>query len=118
MEFFRGVNVNWLGWKWYFLSFSLIFSVAGIAKMSYNWVHTIDGMHTPVPLSVDFRGGTQVQVQFAYAPDTTKIRQAADASGIRDVRIQNFGEAANREVLISLSHAQAYAAANAVAVGE
>ena len=102
MEFFRGVNVNWLGWKWYFLSFSLIFSVAGIAKMSYNWVHTIDGMHTPVPLSVDFRGGTQVQVQFAYAPDTTKIRQAADASGIRDVRIQNFGEAANREVLISL----------------
>jgi preprotein translocase subunit SecF len=102
VEFFRGVNVNWLGWKWYFLSFSLIFSVAGIAKMSYNWVHTIDGMHTPVPLSVDFRGGTQVQVQFQQAPDINRIRQAVDDAGIRDARIQNFGEAANREVLISL----------------
>ncbi len=98
--------MNWLGWKWYFLSFSLIFSVAGIVKMSYNWVHTIDGMHTPVPLSVDFRGGTQVQVQFANAPDINQIRHAVDASGIRDARIQNFGEAVNREVLISLPREQ------------
>ena len=102
MEFFRGVNVNWLGWKWYFLSFSLIFSVAGVAKMSYNWVHTIDGMHSPVPLSVDFRGGTQVEVQFEQAPDLNQIRAAIDATGIRDARITTFGEAANREALVSL----------------
>ena len=102
MEFFRGINVKWLGWKWYFLSFSLIFSVAGIAKMSYNWIHTVDGMHTPVPLSVDFRGGTQVQVQFQHAPDINRIRQAVDDAGIHDARIQTFGESANREVLISL----------------
>ena len=30
MELFRSVNVDWLGKKWYFLAFSLIFSVAGI----------------------------------------------------------------------------------------
>ena len=102
MEFFRGVNVNWLGWKWYFLSFSLIFSVAGIVKMSYNWVHTVEGLRSPVPLSVDFRGGTQLQVQFQQAPDITRIRQAVDAAGIRDARIQNFGDVSNREVLISL----------------
>ena len=29
MELFRGVNVDWLGKKWYFLAFSLIFSVCG-----------------------------------------------------------------------------------------
>jgi len=23
VEFFRGVNVNWLGYKWYFLAFSM-----------------------------------------------------------------------------------------------
>jgi preprotein translocase subunit SecF len=102
VEFFRGINVNWLGWKWYFLSFSLIFSVAGIAKMSYNWVHGVDGVHTPVALSVDFRGGTQVQVQFQQTPDINRIRDAVDASGIHDARIQNLGEVANREVLISL----------------
>jgi preprotein translocase subunit SecF len=102
VEFFHNVRIDWLGKKWYFLAFSMIFSVAGIAKMSYNWVHTVDGVHTPVPLSIDFRGGTQVQVQFQQTPDTTQIRQAVDAAGIRDARIQNIGDPASREVLISL----------------
>ena len=102
MEFFHNVQVDWLGKKWYFLAFSLIFSLAGIAKMSWNWVHTVEGMHSPVPLSVDFRGGTQVEVQFEQMPDLTRIRGAVDATGIRDARITTFGEASNREVLISL----------------
>jgi preprotein translocase subunit SecF len=102
VEFFRSVNVNWLGKKWYFLAFSLIFSVSGIVKMSYNWSHGIDGVHSPVPLGVDFRGGTQVQVQFDQAPDINRIRQAISAAGVSDARIQNFGDAAQRSVLISL----------------
>ena len=98
MEFFRSPNVNWLGWKWYFLAFSMIFSVAGIVKMSWN----MEQIGSPVPLGVDFRGGTQVEVQFAHAPDINAIRRAIDASGAKDASIQTFGEAANREVLISL----------------
>ncbi len=98
MEFFRGVNVNWLGYKWYFLAFSMIFSVAGIAKMSWNWSH----IGTPVPLSVDFRGGTEVQVQFANRPDINAIRQAMEAAGIKDSRIQNFDVPSLNEVVISL----------------
>ena len=98
MEFFRGVNVNWLGYKWYFLAFSMIFSIAGIAKMSWNWSH----IGTPVPLSVDFRGGTEVQVQFANRPDINAIRQAMEAAGIKDARIQNYNEPSLNEVLISL----------------
>ena len=89
MEFFHGVNVDWLGKKWYFLAFSMIFSVAGIVSMAWHWTH----IGSPVPLSVDFRGGTQVQVQFQQAPDITRIRQAIDAAGIRDATIQAFGEA-------------------------
>ncbi len=98
MEFFRGVNVNWLGWKWYFLAFSLIFSVAGIAKMSWNWQH----IGSPVPLGVDFKGGTQVDVKFDQPPDIDAIRKAIGAAGVKDAVIQNFGEVADREVLISL----------------
>jgi preprotein translocase subunit SecF len=98
VEFFRGVNVNWLGWKWYFLAFSMIFSVAGITKMVWNVSH----IGTPVPLSVDFRGGTEVQVQFANHPDITAIRKAIESAGISDARIQNYGEPAANEVLISL----------------
>jgi preprotein translocase subunit SecF len=98
VEFFRGVNVNWLGYKWYFLAFSMIFSVAGIAKMSWNWSH----IGTPVPLSVDFRGGTEVQVQFTNRPDINAIRQAMEAAGIKDARIQNFDVPSMNEVVISL----------------
>ena len=98
MELFRSVNVDWLRLKWYFLGFSLIFSVAGIISMGMHWA----SIGSPVPLGVDFRGGTQVQVQFQQAPDTNRIRQAMDAAGIKDARIQTYDVASNNEVLISL----------------
>ena len=102
MEFFRGVNVDWLRLKWYFLAFSMLFSVAGIISMASHWA-TIG---SPVPLGVDFKGGTQLQVQFNQAPDTNRIRQAMDAAGIKDARIQAYGDAKNNEVLISLPEQQ------------
>jgi preprotein translocase subunit SecF len=102
VEFFRNVNVNWLGWKWYFLAFSMIFSVAGIVKMSWNWEHPVGGMRSPVPLGVDFRGGTQVDVQFTNPPDITAIRKAIESAGVKDASIQTFGAAADHQVLISL----------------
>jgi preprotein translocase subunit SecF len=98
VELFRGVNIDWLRLKWYFLGFSMIFSVAGIISMCVHYSQ----IGSPVPLGVDFRGGTQVQAQFAQVPDTNKIRQAMDAAGIRDARIQSYDEAKNNEVLISL----------------
>src|SRR6266700_3142638 len=78
VEFFRGVNIDWLGKKWYFLAFSLIFSVAGIISMGWHWAH----IGSPVPLGVDFRGGTEVQVQFSQTPNQNRIRQAIAAAGI------------------------------------
>lgn len=106
MEFFHSVNVDWLGKKWYFLAFSLIFSVAGVISMSYHWVH----IGSPVPLGVDFSGGTQVQVQFKERPDLTRIRQAIDASGHKNASISAYGQANNNEVLISLPEANDVAA--------
>jgi preprotein translocase subunit SecF len=98
VELFHGANVDWLGKKWYFLGFSLIFSVAGIISMCVHYAH----IGSPVPLSVDFKGGTQVQVQFQQAPDLAQIRQATVASGISDATVVNYDEPKNNEVLISL----------------
>lgn len=98
MELFRGVNVDWLGKKWYFLAFSMIFSIAGIISMSMHWAK----IGSPVPLSVDFRGGTQVQVQFVQTPDIGKIRQATESAGIKDASVVIYDVPANNEVLISL----------------
>ena len=93
MEFFRNANIDFLGKKWYFLAFSLVFSVAGLLSMLF-W-HGI-------PLGVDFRGGTLVYVKFSHAPDDNAIRAAMDRAGLHNARIQRYGPAPNNEVLIAL----------------
>jgi len=98
VEIFRNVNVDWLGKKWYFLGFSLLFSVAGVISMGMHMAR----IGSPVPLGVDFQGGTQVQVQFQNAPDANAIRGAADAAGIKDAKIVTFDDPAKHEMLISL----------------
>jgi preprotein translocase subunit SecF len=98
VEFFRNVNVDWLRLKWYFLGFSLIFSISGVVSMGMHWAK----IGSPVPLGVDFKGGTQVQVQFQNAPDANAIRQATDAAGIKDAKIVQFDDASKHEMLISL----------------
>ena len=93
MEFFRNPNIDFLGKKWYFLAFSLVFSVAGVLSMLF-W-HGI-------PLGVDFRGGTLVYVKFSHAPNDNAIRAAMDRAGLHNARIQRYGPATNNEVLIAL----------------
>jgi preprotein translocase subunit SecF len=66
--------------------------------MSMHWAK----IGSPVPLSVDFRGGTQVELKFVEAPDINKIRQATDAAGIKDASVVNFDVPSNHEVLVSL----------------
>jgi preprotein translocase subunit SecF len=93
VEFFRNPNIDFLGKKWYFLAFSLLFSVAGILSMLF-W-HGI-------PLGVDFRGGTLVYVKFSHAPDDNAIRAALDRVGLHNAKIQRYGPLANNEVLVDL----------------
>jgi preprotein translocase subunit SecF len=94
VELFRGINVDWLGKKWYFLAFSMIFSVAGVLSMLF-W-HGIK-------LGIDFRGGTLVYVRFEQPPNLDRIRQAIDRTGIHDSRIQTYGTSAQQQVAISLA---------------
>jgi preprotein translocase subunit SecF len=95
VELFHDPKIDWLGKKWYFLGFSLIFSVAGLLSIFF-W-HGL-------PLDVDFRGGTVVRVKFAQTPNADQIRAAIDKAGLKDARIQQpYGPAANNEVLVTLS---------------
>ncbi len=101
MELFRGTHIDWLGKKWYFLGFSLIFSVAGILSLLF-WHH--------LPLGVDFKGGTQITVPFTAPPNEDHIRQALERAGIRDFRTQrisNVSGQSGNDVIISLPAATA-----------
>ena len=93
MEFFRNPNIDFLGKKWYFIAFSLIFSVAGVCSMLF-W--------RGLPLGIDFRGGTLVYVKFSHPPNDTAIRAAMDRAGLTNVRIQTYGVAGSNEELIDV----------------
>jgi preprotein translocase subunit SecF len=91
VEFFRNTNIDFLGYKWYFLSFSLVFSVAGILSMLF-W-HGI-------PLGVDFKGGTKVYVNFADPPNDKDIRAALDKAGLNRAVIQHLSGAETKNGLV------------------
>ena len=93
MEFFRNANIDFLGKKWYFIAFSLVFSVAGLLSIFF-W-HGI-------PLGIDFRGGTLVYVKFSHPPNDSAVRAAMDRTGLTNVRIQRLGQAGGNEVLIDV----------------
>jgi preprotein translocase subunit SecF len=93
LEFFRNTSIDFLGKKWYFLAFSLVFSVAGIFSMLF-W-HGI-------PYGVDFRGGTLVYVKFSHTPNDNALRAAMDRAGLHNAKIQRYDQPSNNEVLIDL----------------
>jgi preprotein translocase subunit SecF len=93
VEFFRDTSIDFLGKKWYFLTFSLIFSVAGVISMAF-W--------HGVPLGVDFRGGTLVYVKYAHTPDPSAVHSEIERAGLKNARVQRYGVASNNEVLIQL----------------
>ena len=93
MEFFHEPKIDFLGKKWYFIAFSLVFSVAGvislIAKHGPNW-------------GIDFRGGTLVYVKYTHTPDDNAVRAAMDRAGVQNARIQSYGGPGSNEELIDL----------------
>jgi preprotein translocase subunit SecF len=93
VEFFKNPNIDFLGKKWYFIAFSLIFSVAGVCSMLF-W-HGI-------PLDIDFRGGTQVYVKFSHPPNDNVVREAMDRVGLHNARIQRLGAVGSNEVLVDV----------------
>ena len=98
MELFRNSNIDWLGKKWYFLGFSLLFSIAGVLSML---------LWHGVPRGVDFKGGTLVYVSFPTPPSEDSIRAALDAGHVRNYTVQRISSvgaaaAAANQVVISV----------------
>ena len=54
------------------------------------------GLH----LSVEFTGGTLMEVSYTQAPDLNTVRKAVASLGFQDVQVQNFGT--SRDVLIRM----------------
>jgi preprotein translocase subunit SecF len=94
IELFKQPNINWMGKAKYFYALSGILLIAG-------WISIF--MHGGLRYSIDFKGGTNVDVRFAQPPDLGKIRSGLAAQGLPDSELQTVSDIAStnsNEVLI------------------
>jgi preprotein translocase subunit SecF len=83
MEFFRDVNVDWMGKAKYFVALSLILLVLGWASIWKNG---------GIKYGIDFRGGTLVYVRFAGPAPVDQIRKGLASAGLADSTIQTISD--------------------------
>jgi len=80
-----------------FMRHALVFNVISlITFLLAVFFLTTRGLH----LSVEFTGGTLIEVNYAQAADLGKIREGLGTAGYNDVTVQNFGS--SRDVMIRL----------------
>jgi preprotein translocase subunit SecF len=94
IELFKEPKIDWMGKAKYFYALSGILLIAG-------WTSII--LHGGLRYSIDFKGGTNVDVRFAETPNIDKIRSGLTAQGIGNTEIQSVSDIANpnpNEVLI------------------
>ena len=80
-----------------FMRHALVFNVISFATFALAVFFLFSrGLH----LSVEFTGGTIMEVNYTQAADVGKIRSTVSALGFNDVQVQNFGT--SRDVMIRL----------------
>jgi preprotein translocase subunit SecF len=97
MEFFKQVDLNWMGKTKYFVALSLSLLIIGGA----SWIHK-----GSLEYGIDFKGGTLVDVRFNGQPPIDKIHQGLAQQGQGDaeiVPIRDTGSANSSEVEIGLN---------------
>lgn len=93
MEFFQSPKIDWISKKWYFILVSFVLSTAGIVSLLAQGGPRY---------GIDFRGGTLVDVKFRNTPPLDLIRDTLGVRGLGEITLQQFGAAANNEILIGL----------------
>jgi preprotein translocase subunit SecF len=80
-----------------FMRHALVFNIVSFLTFAAAvYFLATRGLH----LSIEFTGGTVLEVEYAQAADINKTRSAVEAMGLGEVQVQNFGT--SRDVLIRL----------------
>jgi len=78
-----------------FMRYALVFNIVSLLTfLAAVFFLVTRGLH----FSIEFTGGTVVEVSYAQAADIGKVRSAVEALKFGDVQVQNFGS--SRDVLI------------------
>src|SRR2546429_1701930 len=81
IRLFANANYDFIKWRRWAYGLTAALIVPGFA------LFLVHGLN----YSIEFTGGTLIQVQTTTPVGTGKIRTALDAAGIRDAEIQQFG---------------------------
>ena len=80
-----------------FMRYALVFNAISFATFALAVFFLFSrGLH----LSVEFTGGTLMEVNYAQAADVGKVRDTVASLGFTDIQVQNFGT--SRDVMIRL----------------
>jgi len=96
MNFFRQVDIDWMGKAKYFVALSLTLLLVG----GFSWIRK-GGLR----YGIDFQGGTMVYVRFTQAPPIDQIRKGLAEQGLGNSviqRISDFSNPNSNEVVIGL----------------
>jgi preprotein translocase subunit SecF len=78
-----------------FMRHALVFNVISLVTFLLAVFFLVNkGLH----FSIEFTGGTLLEVSYAQAPDLDQLRKQMEADGFTDTQVQNFGT--SRDVLI------------------
>jgi len=94
IELFKQPNIDWMGKAKYFFVLSGILLLAGWTSIFFQ-----GGLR----YGIDFKGGTNVDVRFAQAPNIDRLRSGLAVQGLGNTEIQSTRDIANpnsNEVLI------------------
>ncbi len=94
MQIFTNANYNFIRWRWHALALSLVVIAAGAVAM----------VTRGLPLGIDFSGGTVLVVQFDQTVSEQQVRDAVTSITGEKV-VQQYGDAANRQIMIRLPQA-------------
>jgi preprotein translocase subunit SecF len=96
MEFFKQVDLDWMGKAKYFFALSFLLLAAGVISII---------SHGGLFYGIDFKGGTVVDVRFSGPPPVDTIRNGLTQQGIVNstiVPVSDITTANSNEVLINL----------------
>jgi len=87
IEVFKNVKIDWLANRRLFIAISVLLMLAGLGSaVARQWT---PGGAEAFNLGVDFKGGTVVTARFKQRPSSEAIRDALNATGVKDAVIQH-----------------------------
>jgi len=93
LNFQEGQFINFLAFRRIAAIISAILILAGIGSVT---------VHKGLKYGIDFRGGTNVQIQFKTEPNLDQLRKLFAEQGMKNVVLQTFGDLVDKEILLGL----------------